>query len=620
MPKPPPRKSTKRQVSTPHPSTHVGMGALPYAGGTSFRVWAPHAEQVYLIGTFNAWAKDATPMAREENGYWSLDLPDVRPGAKYKYRIVAGEQDLARNDPYARAVTHAGGESIVPELARPKAPKGYATPAWNEMIIYELHIGTFNPAPERLPGTFDDAIARLKYLHDLGVNVIEIMPPMEYQGDISWGYNPSQPFAINSSYGGPVAFRRFLEAAHAHGMAVIVDVVYNHFGPDALDLWRFDGWQENDMGGIYFYNDARAKTPWGDTRPDYGRAEVRQYLRDNALMLVEAYDVDGLRFDATGFICNVSGTENPDDDLPDGWSLLQWINAEIDARQPWKITIAEDLRNVATITSAVDEGGAGFNAQWDPAFVYPVRAALATPDDAARDMGSIADAITHTYNDDAFRRIVYTESHDEVANGKVRVPEEIAPGEGNTWYAKKRSTVGAALVCTVPGIPMLFQGQEFLSEAWFDDQQPLDWNKQTVNAGIYALYRDLLALRRNQQQNTRGLLGQSVAVYHVNNEAKILAFHRWDAGGPGDSVVVVVNLAAQAQDDYVIGFPEPGLWQVRFNSDGAAYDPEFSNHATLDVQTTDEERDGLPHQGQLGIGPYSVVILSQTAPSSSDLA
>lgn len=146
------------------------------------------------------------------------------------------------------------------------------------------HIGTFNVKEEGQPGTLDSAIEKLPYLNNLGINAVEVMPVMEFSGDFSWGYNPSNPFAVESIYGGPDAFKRFVKAAHEHGIAIIVDVVYNHFAPSDLDLWQFHGWSENEKGEIYFYNDHRSSTPWGDTRPNYGRGEVRQYLRDHALM------------------------------------------------------------------------------------------------------------------------------------------------------------------------------------------------------------------------------------------------------------------------------------------------------------------------------------------------
>ena len=271
------------------------------------------------------------------------------------------------------------------------------------------------------------------------------MPAMEFAGDVSWGYNPAHIFAVESAYGGPEGFKAFVEAAHRSGIAVILDVVYNHFGPSDLDLWRFDGWSENDKGGIYFYNDWRSDTPWGDTRPDYGRGEVRQFIRDNALYWLDEYHLDGLRFDMTLYIRQVRGDEGDDGDaLEEGWSLLQWINGEIAERFPGRITIAEDLRNRAEITAPIEDGGAGFGAQWDAQFVHPVREVLIAPRDEARHMATVAHALTHHYNGDAFRRVIYTESHDEVANGKARIPHEIAPaipalGGAEAVHARRRA-------------------------------------------------------------------------------------------------------------------------------------------------------------------------------------
>ncbi len=124
--------------------------------------------------------------------------------------------------------------------------------------------------------------------------------------------------SVEESYGGPIALKRFVKAVHGAGIGVILDVVYNHFGPSDLDLWQFDGWSENGLGGIYFYSDWHAETPWGSTRPDYGRSEVRQFIRDNALMWLEEYRVDGLRFDMTLFMHHVRGDGDPGGNLPDG--------------------------------------------------------------------------------------------------------------------------------------------------------------------------------------------------------------------------------------------------------------------------------------------------------------
>jgi 1,4-alpha-glucan branching enzyme len=405
----------------------------------------------------------------------------------------------------------------------------------------------------------------------------------------------------------PQGLQRFVKAAHALGIAVIMDVVYNHFGPGDLDLWQFDGWSdENHNGGIYFYDNERSHTDWGHTRPDYGRPEVRQYLRDNALFWLNKYRLDGLRFDSVSNIRGVNGRE-----LPDGWSLLQWIHNEIRSAQPWKITVAEDLQNNEWITKATDAGGAGFASQWDAGFVHPVREAVIAQNDADRNLHAVRDALSHRYNSDAAQRVIYTESHDEVANGHARVPEEIWPGNAGSWFSRKRSTLGAALVFTAPGIPMIFQGQEFLEDRYFRDSAPLDWTKLDTYAGINALYRDLIRLRRNWFNQTRGLRGQQINVHHVNNTDKVIGFHRWQNGGPGDDVVIVANFANRSFDSYALGFPRAGSWRVRFNSDWRGYGADFGDQPGYDTWADSNLRDGMPFQANVGVGPYSVLILSQ---------
>ena len=216
--------------------------------------------------------------------------------------------------------------------------------------------------------------------------------------------------------------RTLVKEAHKLGIAVIIDVVYNHFGPEDLSLWQFDGWSQNGKGGIYFYNDWRSKTPWADTRPDYGRPEVRQFIRDNVLMWFEEYHVDGLRWDATSYIRNAHGHDgDPNANLVEGWHMMQAISKEVHAKFPGKILIAEDLKSNHAVTESAENGGAGFDAQWDENFVHPLREALIAPDDTTRDMHTVAAALAYRYNDDAFQRVIYTESHDEVANGKARL-------------------------------------------------------------------------------------------------------------------------------------------------------------------------------------------------------
>lgn len=585
---------------------HEGMGALVHPEGVAFRLWAPNAQAVWVVGDFNKWAPDSNPCQAEEGGNWYTDVPEARPGQEYKFRLLtAAGDELMRNDPYAREMTNSAGNGIIHDPAFDWGEDSFTLSSANELVIYELHIGTFNE------GTFQSAIKRLDHLVRLGVNAIEVMPAAEFAGEISWGYNPAQIFAVESTYGGSKGLKEFVKQAHQRGLGIIMDVVYNHFGPSDLDLWRFDGWYEGEGGGIYFYNDWRAETPWGATRPDYGRPEVRRFIRDNAMMWLEEYRIDGLRFDATLYIRRVRLDEDPTADLPEGWDMVQALNGEVRGRFPTKILIAEDNQDHAALTASIEAGGGGFHCQWDARFVHPVRAALIAPTDEARSMADLAAALQASFNGDPFQSVIYTESHDEVANGKQRIPSEIKADEPDAWFARKRSILGGVLVMTTPAIPMIFQGQEFLASGWFQDTEPLDWHLREDYRGVLLLYRDLIRLRRNLLGTTAGLSGAHVAMFRVDDPANVLAFHRWKEGGPRDSVVVIANFANEAKPNFRLGFPAPGRWSLRFNSDSSRYGDDFATLPVEAVETDPMEWDGQPQSAEVNIPPYSALIFSQ---------
>ncbi len=586
------------------PSSRTGTGAIPYSGGTTFRVWAPNATSAAVAGSFNAWSATANPLASEAGGVWSVDVDGAAVADGYKFVL---DGTIWKPDPRALDMTNSVGDSVIDDTSYTWS--SFTFPTWDELVVYEMHIGTYNDTAGGSPGTWQTAISKLDHLQALGVNAIELLPIAEFAADFSWGYNPAHIFAPEDAYGSPDDLKDFIDQAHQRGIGVIIDVVYNHFGPSDLSLWQFDGWNTGGMGGIYFFQDWRASTPWGDTRPDYGRTEVRSFLRDNALYWLQDYNCDGLRWDST---VNIRTQNNGGGgDITDGWSLMQWINDEIDSSQSWKISIAEDLQNNNWMTKTTGSGGAGFDSQWDSAFVHPIRDAVITGNDVDRDMNAVRDAIAKIDNGDWLDRVVYTESHDEVANGKARVPEDIWPGNADSWYSMKRSTLGAGLVMTSPGVPMLFMGQEFLEDGFFADTDPLDWTKATTHAGIVDLYSDLIALRKDVVGNTTGLRGGNVNVHHVNNTNKLVAFHRWKNGGNGDDVIVVANFANQGYTSYNIGFPSGGNWKVRFNSDWNGYDSSFGNWNAYNPTANFGAKDGMSYNANIGIGPYTVIVLSK---------
>jgi 1,4-alpha-glucan branching enzyme len=182
--------------------------------------------------------------------------------------------------------------------------------------------------------------------------------------------------------------------------------------------------------------------------------------------------------------------------------------------------------------------------------------------------------------------------------------EEIAPKDPGSIFARRRSMLGAAAALTAPGIPMLFQGQEFMERGWFTHWDALEWNRTDTYAGTVQFYRDLITLRRNLRGQTAGLKGQGFETLNVDETNKLLAYHRFDAGGPNDDTVVVLNFANAARTNYQIKFPHAGTWKVRLNSDWQGYSADFTNHHTDDVVVENE-------QGTISIAPYSVLILSQ---------
>jgi 1,4-alpha-glucan branching enzyme len=592
------------------------LGAIPLDGVTSFRVWAPHASAVSVIGEFNGWNAKANPLQSGDDGVWWGDIAEAKTGHQYQIHLQNGKQSLTKNDPYAREIHHGTGKSVVyDDFSFEWQHPENVLKNWNELVLYELHIGTFRARPGRKVGTFDGVREQLPYLKNLGVNALEIMPPMSFPMETSWGYALTNPFAVESSYGGPEAFKRLIDAAHAEGIGIIIDVVINHFGPDNLDLWQFDGWSQNHKGGIYFYNDQRAWTPWGENRPDFGRGEVRQFLRDSCMLWLDQFHVDGLRFDATFYVRNIPGPDGKaGKDLPDGITLIKWINEEIKREFPKTLLIAEDIQREPSITKPIGAGGFGYDSQWDPAFNWPVCNAVVAIEDKDRSMRDIADAINFRYNEDFIQRVIYSESHDTVGNGQARLPQEIQPDDASSYYARKRSVLAAALMLTTPGMPMLFEGQEMLADGWFRDGVPIDWSKLKSYRGINRLYRDLIHLRRNIFGNTRGLTGPYAHVHHLNDAGKVIAFHRWLDHGVKDDVVVVASFTSQSfEDGYRIGLPADGRWVIRFNADWKGYSPDFDGVGEYQGVTdvTNEPRDGFDFSGAVPLAPYGFLILSR---------
>ncbi|MEG3755696.1 alpha-amylase family glycosyl hydrolase [Psychromonas arctica] len=563
-------------------STYQGvLGVNKIDKGYQFSVWAPNAKSVSLVGDFNDWNKDQNVMQQTDNGIWWVDIPTASNNDQYKFCIEpADNKKSTKNDPRARKMTNSVGNSIIYDDEFSWKIDDFELPPVHQRIIYEMHIGTFNQLSGQR-GTFNSAIDKLDDLVELGVNVLEIMPVNEFAGDISWGYNPASPFAVEEAYGGPDGLKRFIDAAHQRDIGVILDVVYNHFGPSDLDIWQFDGWSENDKGGIYFYNDHRSSTPWGETRPDYGRIEVCDYIKDSALMWLREFKADGLRVDMLPFMRCISGEDNGQDDIPEGYKLIQDINSTIKQSFPNKMCIAEDLHKHDFITAPVEQNGCGFTSQWDAEFVHPIRAALTQPTAKDIDLDKVIGALLHSHSGNVYSRVIYTESHDEVANGQARIVEEIAPGNvDDDFFARQKGIIAATLVLTTAGVPMLFQGQEMKEDGWFDDNEALNWHKKQQFNEYYAAFQQLIALRKNNEGSSAGLTGDQTDIIHRDDEHKIIGFSRSN-GIADEQINVYLNLSDAEINEYVLNGLNKEATCLFAWSDGIVTDQVSANNGAI---------------------------------------
>lgn len=604
-------------------STRPGWGATPYSDslgtGVTFRVWAPYATNVYLPGQFNSWSTTTTHLSQEmsnglPDGVWSLDLADVTNYSQYKYYFTGATNPYAfnhyKNDPRARMVTQAGsgGNSIVYNPnAFNWAGDNFTNPPLNDLFVYELHIGTFyDPrSGQGLPGRFIDATNKLDYLKSLGVSAVEIMPIGEFSGYSNWGYDTAQQFAAdNYAYGGPDGFKTLVQACHARGMAVFLDVVHNHYGIDALDMWNFDGFSGTNSvggGGIYFYqsNTALQITPYGDTRPNFASNQVDNLIQDSFTMWLGECHVDGFRWDDPYTMTH----DNNGNYISTAGNLIQGINNQMHTNYTGKISIAEDVYNTW-----------GYDSSWDTGYPYYFRPVLTNSLDANRNMSTVTYAIQNavSYSSaSSYARVQYLESHDVVGdlNGanNVRVVTGIDPVTPNSYRARKLSTLGAVVTLTAPGVPMIFQGEEMLENQQFDSSRPVDWSKTITYTNIVNLYRDLISARRNLKGYTPGLEGDQCSILEQDDTSKLVAFHRWKSSNPSQDAVVIANFGDTNYPVYNLTFPSAGTWYVHFNSDSTNYGSDFGNNGSTVVTAS-----GSPATASVAIGPYSALILSQT--------
>jgi len=435
---------------------------------SAFSVWAPAARRVELVLT----AGEGVPMAEGTGGWWSVDVPEAGPGADYAFSVDGGPPLPDPRSPSQPQGVH-GPSRVVDHGAFAWTDTGWRGGApLSAAVFYELHVGTFTPE-----GTFEAAVERLPHLVDLGITHVELMPVCEFPGERGWGYDGVDLYAPHHAYGGPQGLKRLVDGCHRAGLAVVLDVVYNHLGPDGNHLGAF---------GPYFTD--RYATPWGQAVNFDGRGsdEVRAFVIDNARMWLRDYHADGLRLDAVHAIFDSSATHI----LEELGAGVHQLEAPLGRRL---FVIAESDLNDPRLVRPPESGGYGLDAAWSDDFHHALHSVLTGERTGYyQDFGTLAHlaaALERVYVYDGrhspyrgrrhgrpvtglsgHRFLGYLQNHDQVGNR--------AAGErSGALMSLGRLKIGAALVLCAPFVPMLFAGEEWAASTpfcYFTDHQDPD--------------------------------------------------------------------------------------------------------------------------------------------------
>ena len=422
---------------------HAPLGAtLTSDGGAVFHVWAEGAWSADVIGGFNGWSVGATPMTQHDE-YFIARVPGVAYGDEYRY-VFNGT--IHKPDPRSVNLYWNPYGDLNSRVMSPSPYEWgdgeFYTPAKEDMIIYQLHVGTFsgrNDGGSNVPGSYRDVVdLHLDHLLDLGVTAVMLNPITEFPTDFSAGYNPISQFAVESAYGGADDLRYLIDTLHQNGIAVLLDVIWNHFSNTDNFLWEYSGWQ-------IYYDSPAWESPWG-SQPDFDRREVVDYLVNSAIYWLEEFHFDGFRVDGTDFMWDAPWHDHGQ---ASGWQLMTDLNWNMDRRTVHKYAICEQLPDEHLFTHPASSGGIGFDAQLHDRFKYGLRGAIFAASFGDPDMWEVHDIILGRLNDygqDSYigdwgqpysNLVNYIELHDEAwpSSGGQRLVKTIdgSPPHDDEW-------------------------------------------------------------------------------------------------------------------------------------------------------------------------------------------
>ncbi len=596
--------------------------------GILFDVWAPHAAEVYVIGTFNDWNETANPMRRLEPagiGIFEAFIPKAELGDLYKYLIITPDgRKLYKADPYANyAEVRPGTASRIADIEhfkwtddkwmdkRKQTEDVYAEP----MAIYEVHPGSWM----RHPGREDDgyysyremAAALTKYVKGMGYSHVELMGISEYPYDGSWGYQVTGYYAQTSRYGTPEDFVYLVNYLHKHGIGVILDWVPAHFPKDVHGLADFDGCP------LYEYADPRMgeHPEWGTKIFDYGKSEVKNFLIGSALMWIEHYHIDGLRVDAVAsmlyldygkkegqWIANKYG-ENKN---LEAIEFFRHINTLITGRNHGTVMIAEESTAWPMVTGPADKGGLNFTYKWNMGWMHDFLDYMSL-DPYFRKNNHHKMTFAMSYNNS--EKYILVLSHDEVVHLKKSMWEKM-PGDEEDKFRNLKSAY--SFMMGHPGKKLLFMGQDFGQLREWSEERELDWYlmEEPRHRQLNEYFRELLHIYRKypamyeQDSDWNGFEW----INADDADRSIYSFVRKSKNGK-NSLLFVCNMTPVARDDYRVGVPKKGTYHLLLNSNEARFGgTEADKSRPASYKAVKSECDGREYSISYPLPPFGVAV------------